>query len=171
MRPGFWQRMDGLARHMLPFTLTLLLLVVTVVPTHLEGLVRVGPALTLIAVYYWAVYRPDLMGYGSVFLIGVVEDLLAATPLGVGPLVLLMVYGAVISQNKFFLGKSFAVVWWAFGVVAAGAGILKWLAIAAVSDVLVEPTAPLFSILMTIGAYPVIAWVLARTQLAYLNEA
>ena len=170
MRPGIWQRMDGLARHLLPFALTFVLLIVPVVPTHLEGLVRVGPSLTLIAVYYWAVHRPDLMGYGSVFLIGVIEDLLAATPLGVGPLVLLLVYGVVIAQHKFFLGKSFAVTWWAFGLVATGAGVVKWLAIAAVTDSLFQPTSAAFAVLMTIGTYPVIAWVLARTQLAYLNE-
>lgn len=47
-----------MARHMVPFIVTLMLVLLAATPTHVPGVVRVGPMLSLIGVYYWSVYRP-----------------------------------------------------------------------------------------------------------------
>lgn len=170
MRPTFWQRVDITVRHQIPVLVTLLLLLVAVVPTHVPGLVRIGPMLTLISVYFWAVHRPDLMGYGTVFAIGLLDDLLSGTPLGVGPLTLLLVQGVVVSQYKFFYGKAFVVIWWAFVVVAAGATLVKWLSVSAIYGTALGADAALTAYLMTVAFYPPVAWLLARTQMAFLRD-
>lgn len=170
MQPSFWQRVNGASRHQLPLVLTLILMLVSMVPTRLPDFMSISPMLTVISVYYWAVYRPDLMGYGSVFLIGVLEDLMAATPLGAGPVSLLVTQGIVMSQAKFFRGKSFAVTWWAFLLVAAAAAVAKWMAVALVQISVPSGAAVLATYGMTVAFYPVVAWIMARFQLAILRE-
>ena len=54
-------RLDTWIRHATPFAITLLLTLVALVPLHVPGLVRITPMLTLIAIYHWAVLRPDLL--------------------------------------------------------------------------------------------------------------
>lgn len=170
MRPTFWQRVDIFARHQIPLALTLGLVLVSVVPTHAAGLTRIGPMLSLIAVYYWAIYRPDLLRYGGVFVIGLMQDLLSGTPPGAGALSLLLTYGLVISQYKFFNAKPFAVTWWAFILVAAGATLVKWLAVSAVHGTLVDGDAAFYAYLMTVATYPVVGWLLARAQIMFLRD-
>lgn len=170
MRPSIWQRFDIFWRHQIPLLLALGLLLISVVPSHAAGLTRIGPMLALIAVYYWAIYRPDLMGYGPVFVIGVAEDLLTSTPPGVGALVLLLTQAVVLSQYRFFNARSFAVTWWAFGLVAGGAVLVKWLAVSLVYGTLVDGSAAFYGYLMTVAIYPVVGWLLARVQIAFLRD-
>lgn len=169
MRPSLWNRLDVTARHQIPLVATLLLVAAVVLP-HIIGLTRIGPHLTLVAVYYWAIYRPDLLGYGSVFVVGVAHDLLAGTPPGVGALVLLLVHVAVIGQYRFFNGRPFVVTWWAFALVAAGAFGLTWLAASMVHGVLIDAKGPFYGYLMTVAVYPVVGWLLARLQIAFLRD-
>lgn len=170
MRPNLWQRLDIFVRHQVPLVLTLLLLLISVVPSHAAGLTRIGPMLALIAVYYWAIYRPDLLGTGAVFLIGVAQDLLTGTPPGVAALALLLTQAVVLSQYRFFNARSFAVTWWAFSVVAAGAMTIQWLAVSLVHGTLVDASAAFYGYLMTVAIYPVVGWLLARVQIAFLRD-
>ena len=58
MTPGPWQRMDLLARQLMPSMLTLVLVIINVEPLHIPGFSRGAPLLPLIAVYHWAAFRP-----------------------------------------------------------------------------------------------------------------
>ena len=78
-----------------------------------------APALPLIAVFYWTLYRPDLMPPVAAFVIGLLQDILGGLPLGVSACVLVGVHAAVNTQRRFFIGKSFAVVWLGFALVSA----------------------------------------------------
>jgi len=104
MTPGPWQRMDLLARQLMPSMLTLVLVIINVVPLHIPGFSRVAPLLPLIAVYHWAAFRPRLLPAYAVFLIGLFQDILTGAPIGVNAFVFLAVYGAVLSQKRFFIG-------------------------------------------------------------------
>ena len=91
MREDVWHRLDLIARNVLPVFVTLLLVMVAMVPLRVPLLTPVIPSLPLIAVYYWSVYKPNLMPVWAIFLIGLFHDLLAASPAGVGILSLLLV--------------------------------------------------------------------------------
>jgi len=116
------------------------------------------------AVYQWAVYRPNLMPPLAVFFIGLIYDILSGTPLGVNAFVFLAVYGVVIYQQRFFTGKSFGVVWLGFGIVALGASILSWAMVSILSASLVEPRAAIFQYLLNFGFFPLLAWLFLRWQ-------
>ncbi len=171
MKPSVWVKMDTWVRHLIPFGVTLFLLLLTAVPTHLPGLSGIAPMLPLMGVYYWAIYRPDLLPAWLAFVIGLLCDIVDGTPLGVIGLVMLLVQGVAASQRKFFLGKSFAVTWWAFGLLTAGAIGLAWVLVSLILGRSIDPTAVIFEYLMTLCSFPLLTWALARTQMAFLRDA
>ena len=61
MSETFWQRLDKAARSITPFGLTLFLVILSVVPMRIPGYAEIAPVLALMAVYHWAIYRPNLM--------------------------------------------------------------------------------------------------------------
>lgn len=170
MKPTIWVRMDTLVRHMVPMVVTLVLLLLTAVPTHLPGFAGIAPILPLMGVYYWAIYRPELLPAWAAFLIGFLYDIIAGTPLGVNALVLLLVQGVSAAQRRFFLGKSFMVAWWAFGLLAAGSIGLSWLLVTILSGRVVDAAPVIFEYLLTMGLFPLLTWLLARTQMAFLKD-
>lgn len=165
MQPTLLQGIDLSARKALPAALTLLLLLFALTPTNVPGLSPVMPMFALMSVYFWSIYRPELLGYGAVFGLGLLEDLLTATPIGSTALVFLLTQWIVLRQQKFFNAKPFVVTWFAFVFVAAGAGIIRWIAVGLVADSGFTPAGPMFaSYLITIALYPLVGWLLAKTQ-------
>lgn len=169
MNPRPWHRMDLLARQLTPTMLTLALVIINVLPLHIPEFSRVAPLLPLMAVYHWAIFRPRLLPAYAVFFIGLLQDILTGAPIGVNALVFLTVYGVVLSQKRFFLGKSFFILWFGFSIVAAGASVMSWIAVSVLNVALVEPKTVIFQYLMTLGFFPAIAWLFLRWQRAFLR--
>lgn len=170
MKPSVWVRMDTWVRHLVPVGVTLMLLLLTAIPTRIPGLSGIIPMLPLMGVYYWAIYRPDLLPAWSAFLIGLLYDIIGGTPLGVNALVLLSVQGIAAGQRRFFLGKSFMVAWWAFGLLAAAAAGATWLLVTILHGQALDASPVIFDYLLTMGLFPLLTWTLARTQMAFLKE-
>jgi len=170
LKPSVWVRMDTWVRHLVPVGVTLVLLLLTAIPTRIPGLSGIIPMLPLMGVYYWAIYRPDLLPAWSAFLIGLLYDIIGGTPLGVNALVLLSVQGIAAGQRRFFLGKSFMVAWWAFGLLAAAAAGATWLLVTILYGQALDASPVIFDYLLTMGLFPLLTWTLARTQMAFLKE-
>ncbi len=165
------QRMDITARRLVPFGVTLVLMLFAMTPTYVPGLSHVAPMYALMAVYFWSIYRPDLLGYGSTFAIGILEDLLAGTPLGSGALILLLCQRVVFHQQKFFNNKPFGIIWLAFALVAAGAALLRWLCVGLVATSGFTPIGQMSTAyLMTVAAYPIVGWLLAKAHMKLLSQ-
>ena len=170
MKPTLFQRMDVWAPNLVPVGITLLLLLLSVIPSRLPDFAVVVPMLTLMGVFYWAIYRPDLMPAWAAFGIGLIYDLVGGMPLGINALVLLLVQGAASSQRRFFLGNTFLVAWSGFAVIGAAAFMLAWLLVMLLVSGVGQPKAVVFELLLTIAFYPVVSWTLARTQVAVLPQ-
>ncbi|MDP2697461.1 rod shape-determining protein MreD [Thalassospira sp.] len=170
MKPGFWHRLDTIARCMVPAFSVFVLLLISLVPVGLPMVSTVTPALTLMSVFYWSINRPDLLTALAAFIIGLVQDLLTGLPLGVSSLVLLIVQTLSANQGRFFQNKSFAVLWWAFALVALAALLVQWLFTSALIGALL-PFKPLVtSYILTAALFPLIAWVLTRVQNGLLQH-
>jgi len=157
MQRTVWHRMDALSRQLTPVLLTFVLVIVGVVASHIPGWARVAPLLSLLAVYHWAVYRPDLMPAYAVFAIGFLQDALAGTPMGLFTLLYMLAYGVVVSQQRFLTGKAFFVVWIGYVLISAGVLAMGWILISALSAGVVDPEALLFQYLLGVGFYPLLA--------------
>ena len=170
MKLTFWQRLDLVVRGITPFFLTLVLVVLGQVPLHIPGFAEVAPLLPLMAVYHWAIYRPDLLPAIAVFVAGLLQDALSGMPFGVNALVFVAVHMAVQSQQVFFMGRSFLIIWLGFALVAAGATILTWLLTAVFFSAFTSAEAAFVQYLVTVGVFPLLAWLQVRWQQSVLAQ-
>lgn len=170
MKAATWRRLDQLARQLVPFTLTFLLVMLAAVPLRVPHLQPIAPALSLIAVFYWILYRPDLMPTAAAFLLGLTQDTLSGAPLGVHAAIFVLVHLAVTTQRRFFLGKSFAVLWLGFALVAMGALFLSWVLLALFHLAVPPPVPFAIQALTTIGSFPLLFWALSRVQASLIDH-
>jgi rod shape-determining protein MreD len=164
MGPLSNQRFDTWTRGAIPLLLTLLVVVVNIVPLRLPDYSLMAPDFVLMAVYYWTVHRPDLMRPWGVFIIGVIDDVLSGTPLGVSALVLLFAHWAIVSQHKIFRSQSFALLWCGFALVASGAKILMMLLALTTGYGFGDPSRLVMQYALTVALYPLIALLMGRAQ-------
>ena len=169
MKPAFWQRLDLWARNISPVGLSVLLILMSIIPTHVPGYGSIVPQFALMAVFHWTVFRPDLFPLIAVFIIGLLQDALSGAPMGLNTIVYLTVYGVVLGQRRFFLGKSFFVEWLGFLIIAAGAAVQAWLLLSAYHMYVISPSPVFFQYMMTMGFYPILAWVMGRWQRSILR--
>jgi rod shape-determining protein MreD len=164
-----WTRFDVAARNLSPFVFTLFLVVVAMVPFKVPGLSAIIPSLGLISVYFWVIHRPDLMPAWVVFLIGLIQDLLSGGQLGVGTMVLLLVWLAIAAQRRFFSTGTFMLIWAVFVLVAAGAQLLIWSFNCLIIGALLDARPLLFQYLTTVAMYPCIAWLFVQVQRGFVR--
>lgn len=167
MKGSSWNSLDTVVRNATPFFMALALVVIGQLPFSLPGHASVTPFFVLMAVYYWELHRPDLLPVLAVFPIGLLQDVLEGEPLGVNAFVLVAVSWIVISQQRFFKGKPFLVVWWGFAMVALVAAILRWMLVSLLFGVAISLWAIAFELVLTVTLYPVltVAFTLAHRTL------
>lgn len=169
MKMSVISRLDLFARNLTPFALSIVLVILSVVPLQIPNLAAVTPALALIAVYHWAIHRPDLLPIFAVFLIGLLLELLSRTHFGINILILLLVYLAVAPQRRFLLGKPFFVSWIGFVIVGALAALLSFVLASFLSSQFVRPQPILFQYALTIVLYPCVAWIFGVIQRTFIR--
>lgn len=164
------QRLDKSARLVAPFVISALFVMIAALPVQLPGYGQIAINVGLIAVFYWAIYRPDLMPVIAAFCLGLWQDILVGSPVGLYALILMLANWAIVSQRTFFQGKSFGVIWFCFALVTLAASLLSWVIVCGLNTTLIDPMPGLFQAVLTIGAFPFLAWLLARAQHAILKS-
>jgi rod shape-determining protein MreD len=167
---AFWQRIDQWARSATPFLISVALVLISVVPVPFPNFGPIMPALAAMSVYHWAIYRPNLLPFSSVFAIGLLYDLLSGAPVGLFAVVFLTVYGVALTQRRFIAGKSFLIYWLGFAIVAFGAALESWLLASLWNMTLLNFHAVWFQYLVSIGMFPFVAWIFMKWQQALLIE-
>ncbi len=119
-------RLRKIFERTLPFIVALFCVILSMLPFGLVSGIIIAPAFALMAVFYWALYRPDLMPPYAVFFTGLYQDLLSGGPLGLWSFIYLCAYGMIVSQRLFFIGKAFLAIWFAFGIVAILVNLIMW---------------------------------------------
>lgn len=169
MTGGIWHKLDQAGRSVTPFAMTTLLLLVGAVPLHLPGYGTIAPSLGLMAVYYWAIHRPDLLRPGFAFVLGVLQDLLSGAPLGMTALVYVLVHRVVLIQRRVFLATTFPMLWLGFALIALAAAVVRW-AGHCLLDMVLAPPGPVFvQALLTVTLFPVFGWLFIRVHRAFLQ--
>ena len=164
-----WQRLDLWARRLSPFALTLILVIVSVVPFYMPGFSYIVPFLALMAVYHWAIFSPRLLPAYAVFFIGILQDCLSGTVLGVNAIVFLLTYSIVLSQRRFLAEKSFFIIWFGFSLILLVVIFLTWSLFSAYNVVLINPKSLFFQYFVSLGLFPLISWFFQRWQHAFLK--
>ena len=166
----FGEKLAAVLRQILPTGIALVSAVFMGTQTRVPGLASVLPDLPLIVVYYWSVVRPQSLGAGSAFAIGILQDLVTGLPLGLSAMALVATRIVIARQSRFFIGKSFWVYWWGYAVVVLAVGLRQWL----LALVVLGLKAPILQVLaaavLGFGVFPLVYWLCDRIERHVLAE-
>lgn len=143
-----------LFKAMAPTLLGLLGVLMLAAPIRLFEGIAPTPIIPLVVVFFWSVYGPDYLPPFSVFLIGLLQDLLTGGPLGLWPAVYLLTQFVVLSQRAYFLGREQKVVWIGFALASTGAGLILWLVMSLMSGELLPVRYVIYQLAATVLIYP-----------------
>jgi rod shape-determining protein MreD len=116
----WWRDFQEFLQGLLPL-LTLLLVL---------GLSLVHPWLSqlgMVVVFYWAVYRPDVLRLSMIIACGLLADMVRGTPLGWQTLLMLIAYLVAVRQRHLLTSKSFWQFWIGFAAISALTAATNWL--------------------------------------------
>jgi rod shape-determining protein MreD len=156
---------------MLPIATTLVAATMTILPIPVPGYAALTPAFTLMAVYHWTIYRPDLLPPIGIFAVGLTQDLLSGSPVGVGALVLLLARAAVLRTRRYFINRTFPFVWTGFALLGAAAMLAVWALQCLVQLTIFDLRSTMFRTVLTVAIFPVASFALGRTQRALIGAA
>jgi rod shape-determining protein MreD len=165
------RRREWSAARLLPALTTLVLAVFSVLPLRFPDYAAVAPLLALAAVFYWTIYRPDLLPPVAVFLCGITLDLLSGAPLGVAALVFLLTRVIVLPQRRFFVDRLFPFVWSGFTLLAAAVVAFLWLLGSFFAGAMLDMRAATLQWVLTVASFPAVAYLLMRVQRAFVPSA
>lgn len=158
-RPSVFYARMGRA---LPALLVIGLMFVTASPAALPFLMKSPPLVAMAAAFYWGVYRPWYMPAWLLFLLGLLQDVFTASPIGFHALMFLAVRWVAAAQRRAFKTDDFLLGWFGFALVAAGACFAAWLLRGILLQALALDYAPLLQWIVTVAIYPPLVFVFHR---------
>jgi rod shape-determining protein MreD len=162
-------RVNNGAARLLPIATTLLAAVISVLPVQIPGYAALTPVFTLMAAYHWTIYRPDLLPPLALFGIGLTEDLLAGSPMGVNALLLLLTRIAVLGQRRYFINRNFPFVWTGFTLLTVVAMLGLWVLHCILDLSLLDFRSVVIRAALTIAFFPLASFMLGRAQRAVMG--
>jgi rod shape-determining protein MreD len=148
-----------------PVTATLVFVLLALLPTDFlrSGMMAFLVAMT--CVFYWSVYRPDLMPAWAAFLIGIFYDLVSGGPVGLGALVFLVVHWTTAGQRRALIGKAFPIAWLGYLLISALACAVYWIIASIYFTSLLALPPIVGTYIVGILVYPAAAFLLWRLHL------
>jgi rod shape-determining protein MreD len=162
-------RVNNGAGRLLPVATTLLAAVISVLPVQIPGYAALTPVFTLMAAYHWTIYRPDLLPPAALFGIGLAEDLLAGSPVGVNALLLLLTRIAVLGYRRYFVNRNFPFVWTGFTLLTVLALFGLWALHCILDFSLLDFRNAIIRAALTIAIFPLASFMLGRAQRAVIG--
>ena len=156
------QLLDSPVARLLPIATTVLATIISIQPAHIPA--AAAPAFVLMAVYHWTIYRPDLLPPLALFLVGIVQDLLAGVPPGATAFVLLLTRAVVLRHRRHFANRQFPFVWAGFTMLTGGVMLFLWALHCSLDGVMVDFRGTVFWAVLTISVFPITSFLLGRTQ-------
>ena len=170
MREELKENIKITSQKLVPFVLSLLLVLFNYIPSNLGFSNIIRPEMGLICVFYWVLNRPDLFNMFMVFFLGFVCDIMSVVPLGVNIICYLMIYLAVSNMSSFFYNKPFNIVWVVFSFLLILIEIVKWLEVSVYYAAFVPLGHLIFTILFTIACYPLISFINDAARKYLMND-
>jgi rod shape-determining protein MreD len=162
-------RVDNGAARLLPVATTVFAAVISVLPVKIPGYAALTPMFILMAVYHWTIYRPDLLPPLALFAIGLAEDLLAGSPIGVNALILLLARSAVLGYRRYFINRMFPFVWSGFTLLTVVVMLILWALHCLIDLSLLDFRNTVIRATLTIAIFPLASFLLGRVQRALMG--
>lgn len=160
---------DGLIRS-IPFLTCFGFLFLGLFPFRLAFFAELFVPFIFIALFCWLTLRPDLLPPITVFILGVLSDLIYANPLGVDTLIFMLFYVLVYTQRRFLVGHSFLFLWGTFAVFMLPLIGFQWGLVSLLRWQLMPIGAAVGQYCLLIGFYPLIAGLCSKLYNMYLDD-
>jgi len=141
-----------------PIMVTLLLLILSSVPVDITGTSAFFPAVDVMAIYFWASYRPSTMPYWFVFFLGILRDSLEGVMLGVSPCIYLLIRLMAVSGKGLYRKENFILVWQRLIIILIISITLKWALLSFLIDKPLIIDYAVMQFMVSIAAYPLLQW-------------
>tara|TARA_B100000945_G_C20298026_1_gene556589 strand:- start:477 stop:992 length:516 start_codon:yes stop_codon:yes gene_type:complete len=110
--------------------------------------------LQFIIIYYWILRDPTILGYGFVFLCGMVNDVVLSLPLGTSSLSYLFVSLVAAYVRTATVRSSLFTDWFTFVVAIIGANLIGFFLIRNFTDLQIDYTSIFYNSMFTFILYP-----------------
>lgn len=164
------ENITGLFQRILPLATSILLLMISYIPLDFSLFNNIRPAIGIICVYFWVIHRPDLFNLWSVYLLGLVDDIISASPFGSNIVALLVLYVLINNSSRFINAKPFIVTWYWFALLSLVTMLARWLLVSVYYSQFLPLTILSFSYLCTAAAYPLVSLLLAYIQNRWIQD-
>ncbi len=155
----------------LPFVIGVFCVLLSFVPISRIFGSSTMPAFALMAIYYWAVVRPNMFSVYAVFVVGLLTDLLSAGPIGLWAFTYVFTYTVVLTQRFLIINAPFSVFWFGFGLAGVLVGAVSW-GLASISYGMFLPVWPILAhILVTVAFFPFFSFLFGRIERRILPSA
>jgi len=158
------RRLDIAARWSFPSCVTVIIMLATEMPLGIPSQAALLPAVCVISVWFWSLFRPASLPPPAVFVIGLLLDLRGYLPLGVGVLTVLTVHGVALRWRRALAEQGFLTVWIAFLPIAIGSAAMIWVLTTVLTFRLLPVIPTVFLAAITVALYPVVALPLGRAH-------
>lgn len=128
------------------------------------------PIIPLVVVFFWSIYSPDALPAPGIFAIGLLQDFLTGSPLGLWAFVYLATQFIVSSQRSYFLGREQKVVWLGFTFASVAAGLVLWMLMNLLIGAILPVRALVFQLFATVMIYPAFGFAFRQLHRRVLIE-
>lgn len=164
MRSDLRDNFLAIVQRVFPILTLMLLLLVALIPLPMPSYSFAFPNLALIGIYFFAIHRSDAVGAFTVLMMGLVLDAPTGGPLGLNGLLYLWMHWFVVGRRRWFVGRSFALLWLWFAGLMVASPLLNTL----IWRVMMKTDLPWLVVagqyLTTVLVYPLVVFLLSQVD-------
>lgn len=159
--------LDRLGRVVLPCTLLLFFVLLTLAPVRVPYIADVLPLLPALVVFQFSLASPGRLPGPALLAMGILLDLLLGgpgAPVGVSALGFILIRAVVVNNRRYLVGVPFLFQWVGFCLLVGGFLVLVWTFTALWTWTMVDPMPAMTQYAVAIVVYPLLAPLVARVR-------
>ncbi len=111
--------------------------------------------LQYIIIYYWILRDPSILGYGFVFLCGMINDVVLSLPLGTSPLSYLFISLVAAYVRNATVRSTLFTDWFTFILAILGGNVIGYILVHNFTEMKIEYVTSFYNSMFTFILYPV----------------
>ena len=164
---GLLATLDRWGRLILPGTLLLFFVLLTLAPLRAPYLSDALPLLPALVVFQFSLTTPERLPGPLLLAMGILLDLLLGgpgAPVGVSALGFVLIRAAVVANRRYLVGVPFLFQWMGFCLLTLGYVFIVWIFTAIWTWTSIDPGLAVSQYIVVVVVYPLLAPLLARVR-------
>lgn len=170
MSEDFDEKVVTLFQRFLPLITSIAFLLLAYLPLNFGLFYNVRPDFGLMCIYFWMLHRPDLIGIGTIVVMGIVSIAISSSVAGASLVGYLVMYILMYNIQKLFNAKPFVVIWYGYMALCLVSLLVKWLVVSVYYDTFLPLSILMLGYLLGIVIYPLVSVVLAFVQNRFIQD-